>query len=304
MIEELSTILIVDDEKINIAIILEAFSVLGDSVNIVVALSGEKALKIIEKRNIDLVLLDIVMPGLSGYEVCKILKSQPHSKDIPILFITAKTDTDSLVEAYNMGGVDYVTKPFRSVELLARVKTHLKLSKTLRELEHLASFDMMTGIYNRRKFFELSENLFEQHHQSLFAVMIDIDKFKLINDNYGHPMGDRVIKKIIQIISDFLDDLIADKKSIFGRMGGEEFALIFVDKTLNEIHHIVENIRQIVESEVFVTDTGQPIKATISLGVAQKRSSINNLDNLLQEADNALYEAKNEGRNKSIFRTG
>lgn len=131
-------ILIVDDEKSNIDILLNLFSLLDTkNYNLIAALSGEKALSVVEKREIDLILLDIMMPGIDGYEVCKRLKSDEKTKNIPILFITSSTDEESIVKAYDLGAVDYVTKPFKAVELLARVKINLELQSTIQQLEVL-----------------------------------------------------------------------------------------------------------------------------------------------------------------------
>ncbi|MBN2824729.1 MAG: response regulator [Campylobacterales bacterium] len=133
-------ILIVDDEKSNIDILLNLFSSMNkSSYNLIVALSGEKALQIIEKREIDLILLDIMMPGIDGYEVCRRLKANKQTQDIPILFITSSTDEESIIKAYELGAVDYVTKPFRAVELMARVKINLELQSSMKELELLYS---------------------------------------------------------------------------------------------------------------------------------------------------------------------
>jgi diguanylate cyclase (GGDEF)-like protein len=260
----------------------------------VVARSGEKALKQIEKREVDLILLDIMMPEMDGYEVCKILKSNSETQDIPILFITAKTDDASIVKGFEIGGVDYITKPFRPIELLARVKTHLKLSQTLKSLDFMASRDPMTGIYNRRRFFDLAQTLLETK-ENLFAVMMDIDKFKRINDTYGHPFGDVIIKSIVKTIE---NDLPED--AVFGRIGGEEFAILIEATSLQEIQSLIEKIRQDVEdSQEFYE--GKSVPFTISNGVSQKVPN-DTLDSILKRADEALYEAKETGRNKVCFR--
>jgi diguanylate cyclase (GGDEF)-like protein len=288
------TILIVDDTESNIDILLE---LLGQEYDILVSLDGKNALSIIENESIDLILLDIMMPEIDGYEVCRILKSQASTEDIPVIFITAKTDEDSIEMAYEVGGIDYVTKPFKPRELTARVKTQLKLIDTLRHLDRMASYDEMTGIYNRRKFFELSIERFESSKERLFAVMIDIDKFKTINDRYGHPFGDKVIKLITRTIATYLS-----KDAIFGRIGGEEFAILCNSKSKELIIELIEKIRSEIENLDIFTDSNEIVKATISEGIAQKRESITSLDTLLKEADIALYKAKGEGRNRVIFR--
>ncbi len=228
-----ATILIVDDTKANISILL---SLLNDY-DLLVALSGEKALSLVEKNDIDLILLDIMMPEMDAYEVCRILQSQESTKDIPILFITAKTDEESIEKAFASGGIDYVTKPFNPRELLARVKNQVKLRKTLKALEFSASRDSMTGLFNRRKVFIDGQKKLGQ--DSVFAVMIDIDHFKKVNDTYGHAFGDIIIKSVAKTIA-------AGIKSgaIVGRLGGEEFAIISVAESATAIEQCIERYSQ------------------------------------------------------------
>lgn len=285
-----ATILVVDDTKENIHILLA----LLEDYDVLVALSGQKALQMVEKNDIDIILLDIMMPEMDGYEVCNILKANPDTKNIPILFITAKTDEESIEKAYDVGGIDYVTKPFKPKELLARLKTQLENQRLIKELDHLASRDTMTGIYNRRKFFELGTKLFNST-DDIFATMIDIDKFKNINDQYGHPFGDVVIKSVTQNIS---NQILPD--AIFARLGGEEFAILCKADSIDEVHHKIKSIRAIIEN-LEKTYEDKIVKFTISNGISQKQSG-DTIDSLLKRADEALYEAKGTGRNKVCFR--
>jgi len=286
-----ATILIVDDTKENIHILLS----LLQEYDLLVALSGKKALQMVEKNDIDIILLDIMMPEMDGYEVCNILKSQPRTKDIPVLFITAKMDEESIEKAFDTGGIDYVTKPFKPKELLARVKTQLENRRLIRELEFMVSRDPMTAIYNRRKFFELGTKLFNAVNNNLFVTMIDIDKFKNINDKYGHPFGDIVIKSMTHHVS----NLIAPD-AIFARLGGDEFAILCEAKSIEEVQNKIELVRKTIANlEEKYED--KIVKFTISDGIAQKHSD-DTLDSLLKRADEALYEAKGTGRNKVCFR--
>jgi len=288
------TVLIVDDTETNIDILLE---ILDDEYDILVSLDGESALEIVQEEKIDLILLDIMMPGMDGYEVCTVLKSQDATVDIPVVFITAKVDEDSIEKAYECGGIDYITKPFKPRELTARVKTQIKLKSLMDHLEFIASYDAMTGIYNRRKFFELAERMFQETPENLYAVMIDIDKFKAVNDTYGHPIGDKVIKKVTKVISENILET-----SVFGRIGGEEFAIVCHADTQEFIEKCLEKIRLLIADSETITDDGDIVKCTISEGFSKNRAEIKNLDSLLKEADLALYEAKGTGRNKVIFR--
>jgi len=295
----LQNILIVDDEKSNIDILLELFRKINadNKYNIIVALSGEKVFQILEKQKIDLILLDIMMPNMDGYEVCRILKSHDKTKNIPIIFLTANTDDASILKAYSLGAVDYLTKPFRAVELIARVKLNLQLQETINQLEYFANYDVMTNIYNRRKFFDLATDRLTNSKNNLYAVMLDIDNFKNINDTYGHSTGDNVIKMIASTIKENLCD-----ETILGRIGGEEFAIMCNADSRDSIFDRVENIRKIVEQLDFKADNGTNIKCTISCGIAKYNNNIANIDYLLQIADEALYEAKKTGRNRSVFR--
>ena len=292
MIKEKATILVVDDTKINIDILLR---ILGRKYDIVVAANGLIALEVVKKESISLILLDIVMPEMDGYETCRQLKNNPKTAIIPVIFTTINVDEQSIETAYEVGGIDYITKPFKPKEILARVKTQLELRCLIDSLEFLATHDELTGIYNRRKFFELAELQFQQQ-QPLFATMIDIDHFKAINDEFGHPVGDKVIKSIVYEIQQ-----AKCSRAILGRLGGEEFALICQTETIEKALESVEKIRLGV-AQLFIEIEGKKIYPTISCGIAQKQASMDSIDQLLKSADEALYEAKGKGRNQSVFR--
>ncbi len=290
----MQTILVVDDTNINIKILVE---LLGDKYDVVVAMDGKTALKIAKEEIPDLILLDIMMPIIDGFEVCKQLKENPKTKDIPIIFLTAKTDEDSIEKAYEIGGSDYVLKPFKPKELIARVKTQLELQCLIKNLEYISSHDTMTGILNRRKFFELAQTRFETKKENLFAIMIDIDKFKNINDKYGHHVGDIVIKTIVSNIQNMLA-----KDNLFARLGGEEFAIICNCESQEKLFTFLEEIRNSIK-QLSLDIENNIINFTISIGVTAYNNSLLTIDDLLKEADNMLYQAKETGRDKTIFKT-
>ena len=292
--ETRKTILIVDDTETNIDILLE---LLGSEYDILVALDGKSAFAILEEEVVDLVLLDIMMPEVNGFEVCTRMKLQSSTRDIPVIFVTAKTDEDSIEKAYDVGGIDYVTKPFKPRELQARIKTQIKLKALVDHLEYISSYDQMTGVFNRRKFFILATEALEAIQINLYAIMIDIDHFKRFNDTYGHAFGDEVIKGVTRAISDTMLE-----GSIFGRVGGEEFALLTHAISEDIAVENIESMRKAVEALEFTTQDNIIVKCTISLGMAKSDKTLNSLDALLKKADDALYEAKGEGRNRSIFR--
>lgn len=288
-----ATILVVDDTEENIDILV---GLLKDY-DVIIALDGPAALDILTRETVDIVLLDIIMPGMDGYEVCRIIKADARFKEIPVLFITARSDEASIEKAFDVGGVDYVTKPFKPRELMARLKTQLKLKNTLKALAYQATRDPMTGVYNRRRFFELGQKLFaETPADQLFAVMMDLDKFKQINDAHGHAFGDEVLMRFSSTIKSHLHP--AD---VFGRLGGEEFGLLCSGKKRAEILNRVEAMRRAVEC-MDMENNGKPVRITVSKGIACKTTETRNLDHILKHADQALYQAKGSGRNKVIFR--
>ena len=287
------TILAVDDMKENLDVILDIL----DEYDVIPVKNARKALEILEYENISLILLDIVMPGMSGIEACQVIKNDPLMKDIPVIFTTSQTDEESISRAYEAGANDYVCKPLKKRDVIARVNTQLKLKKTIEDLEFLASRDTMTGIYNRRKFFELATKLFEESNSNFFLATIDIDFFKRVNDNFGHDAGDFVIKRITQIISDLLPT-----NSIFARMGGEEFIVIINQEDKQEdVILIFEEIRAKISNEN-VNYNENLITSTVSIGIVQKDENNKTIDEVVKKSDLALYEAKNCGRNKVIYR--
>lgn len=283
------TILVVDDTESNIDMLLAMLK----EYDVIPATNGAEALEIAKEESVDLVLLDIMMPEMDGYEACEALKSDPKTAEIPVIFITAKADEESIEKAYEIGGIDYVTKPFKPRELKARVKTQLKLQDLVRNLNFLASYDPLTEALNRRSFFEKARALFDSE-SGLWASMIDVDRFKNINDTYGHAAGDEVLKELASVIKSSVDDSF-----VFGRMGGEEFALISASEA--DFLSSMERIRGKIE-DLSVESPRGVIKTTVSIGSAKKDSSMKKIDDLLKKADEALFEAKDEGRNRSIFR--
>jgi diguanylate cyclase (GGDEF)-like protein len=163
-------------------------------------------------------------------------------------------------------------------------------------LYKMANTDMLTGINNRRHFFEIASNIFE-NEENLFAVMLDIDNFKSLNDQYGHPAGDKALKAFTNVISSMLL-----QNEVFARLGGEEFALLIVGTEEEKIKNHIEEMRKKVESHVVTTEDLHKIKLTVSSGIAKKTADVSNIDHLLKKADDALYEAKKSGRNRVVFR--
>jgi len=297
------TILAVDDTKSNIEILLTH---LGKQYNIIPALTGQKALDIAQKKQIDLILLDIVMPELDGYRVCTLLKENEFTRTIPVIFITAQTGEDAIEKAYDAGGIDYVTKPFRPRELLARIKRELTLQQLIKDLEAskeelriLATTDPMTKLYNRRSFANISSNLLGQskrESQDMSVLMIDIDKFKDINDVYGHDVGDTVIITLAENLRN-----MSRKGDIVCRYGGEEFVLLLPNTRVGGACTLGEKIRQQIEEFIVKIESGGQLQFTVSIGATEVDvQAEKNLEPALKRADVALYQAKKGGRNQLV----
>ena len=295
------TVLIVDDTKINIDILIE---LLDNRYDILVSLNGSRALELIDENHIDIILLDILMPDINGYDLCRILKAKESTKAIPIIFITANSDEESIDTAFEVGGIDYITKPFKALELLARLRTHLNtqellldLEKSRKDLELQASQDHMTKLYNRRYFSEISTKVMQlavRNKKPLSVLMLDIDKFKNINDTYGHPVGDEVIISLANTLKD-----ISRQSDIACRFGGEEFLILLPETSAQGAMVIGEKIRKKVEELVISPQNNIHIKFTISIGVSEfKPDDELNLELSIHRADEALYEAKKGGRNR------
>ena len=289
------TILIIDDVEANVHTLME---LLGEEYDLLGALEGEEALAILEEESVDLILLDILMPGMDGMEVCRRIKADEKTRDIPVIFITVKTDEDSIVDAYDLGGVDYITKPFLDREVLSRVKKELKLQEMMQELALLASTDPMTKLYNRRYFSRIAQHvlaLAKRERESLSVIMLDIDHFKRVNDTYGHQVGDQVIILLAETITAHL------RKSDFAaRFGGEEFVILLPRTPLDNARSTAEKLRKAVEALTFKTGEGLEVHFTISLGVSTVDiMTETSVEPALKRADDAMYLAKESGRNRT-----
>ncbi len=281
-------ILVVDDNPSNIDFLLGLLT----EYDISAAVDGEIALEQIAEEIPDLILLDVNMPGMDGYEVCSIIKSDPKTKDIPILFLSANTDAESVVKGFDVGGVDYITKPYRPREVLARVKTHLKLKQLRDELEKLANEDPLTGISNRRSFFKKANTLFSKVKSDclpLYLFAVDIDKFKEINDTFGHDVGDAVIRVFVDIVKKELGE-----DDCFARFGGDEFVVMMIRMSKERALTVVKRIQDnIAETHLLL---GSAVKFTVSIGMAEVEHFDEDIDTMIKRADMNLYKEKRSKR--------
>ncbi len=310
-----SLILVVDDRPENACLLFNCLTQHGFEV--LVAQDGASALHIAEMEHPHLVLLDVLMPGISGFETCQQLKANAILSDIPIIFTTALNGTVDKVKGFELGAVDYITKPFEPEELLARVRTHLTLyhlqqqlrAKELalqeanQKLHWLASLDELTQVANRRVFNERLQQEWQRLRREqlpLSLLMCDIDHFKRYNDNYGHLAGDNCLQQVAKAMG----RAVKRPADLVARYGGEEFVVILPNTIAQGAVHVAHNIQHELENNS-INSMGylpnvQPI--TLSIGVS---SMVPNgqypPESLIQFADTALYEAKARGRNQVVL---
>ncbi|CAN2039979.1 two-component system, cell cycle response regulator [Candidatus Magnetomoraceae bacterium gMMP-15] len=307
-----TNILIVDDTTENLYLLKRILNKEGYKVQ--TAIDGPMALDGVQEELPDLILLDIMMPGMSGYEVCENLKKDERTRDIPVIFITAKADTKSIVNGFERGGVDYIIKPFNRMELLARVKTHLKLKyyreslelsnkklqkvnrkliKSQKQLKLAARTDSLTKLSNRRDMIKKIKEeriRFERSNKPFSIILCDIDDFKQFNDQYGHDCGDFVLVTIAKIMS-----LNVRKQDLVARWGGEEFLLLLPETELEGGKIVAESLRTIISNNVYEYG-GNKFNIYMTFGVSEF-SKFLTVDECIKIADNALYKGKSEGKN-------
>ena len=292
-------ILIVDDLKENLFVLKEA---LKSRYKVVTALSGEKALAIAGGENPpSLILLDIMMPDMDGYEVCKRLKASPRTWNIPIIFVTAVKEPVDEARAFSLGAVDYITKPFNPIIVQVRVENHLRLRRKSELLEQLAMIDGLTEIHNRRFFDDALANEWfraKRGGRALSLLLLDIDLFKLVNDHYGHAVGDDCLRKVARTLADSL----CRASDQLCRFGGEEFAVILPETETEGALETAERLRSRVVALNYPHAYSHVADCvTVSIGVATLfPEGSNSKEDLIAIADASLYKAKAEGRNRVI----
>jgi len=305
-------ILVVDDNPHNLRLLIAILSMRGYKVQ--PAPSGTIALESALSTPPDLILLDIMMPEMDGYKVCQKLKENELTRSVPVIFISAMSTISDKVKAFEIGAVDYITKPFQAEEILARVNTHLLLRRTQILLENeielrkvseealkvislkyqkMATQDFLTGVSNRRYFMERAEEELrraQRYNHPITFLMMDIDHFKKINDTYGHQAGDKVLKNVAKVCLDSLR--IHD---LFGRIGGEEFSALLPETPLNEAMRVAERIRENIEVSSWKIDNRE-VSCTISVGMSHIASHESELmDNDSSLTDHNLQSKDNDG---------
>ncbi|OGQ98180.1 MAG: hypothetical protein A2521_14880 [Deltaproteobacteria bacterium RIFOXYD12_FULL_57_12] len=299
----MARILIIDDSTLVAHVAMNILNRHGHQV--LLAADGRSGLEFAARERPDLILLDVVMPGMNGYQVCEQLKTEGNTAAMPVIMLTSRADPADKVRGLEIGASDYITKPFDEGELVARVNTHLKIKELYesiqeknRQLQELANRDGLTGLYNHRFFYETADKDFRKafrYQEALSCTLFDIDYFKKFNDTYGHQVGDTVLKTLGGLITSQMRE-----SDLAARYGGEEFALLLYHTAAPEAFLFADRLRKEVESHHFQHEE-LTLAVTISVGVATcPHPQIGDVQTLIEYADKALYRAKENGRNRVV----
>ena len=267
----------------------------GERLELHGALSAQEGLQKARELMPEVILLDIELDTMDGFEVLAHLKSDPKTQDIAVIFISAVSDTMDRVRGLDLGAVDFIAKPFEVAELKARVRSALRMQHLVKMLEHRAQIDSLSGLWNRRYFDQRLQQEWSEarrHGRSLSLIMCDVDRFKRLNDQFGHPFGDQVIERVAQILSG------GRGSDITCRYGGEEFGVILPSTAAERALEVAERHRVAIESHTW--SGHDDVIVTSSFGVADLKSLPTDagMEQLVQAADMALYRAKQSGRNR------
>jgi two-component system cell cycle response regulator len=300
----LGRILVVDDNRDNVEIIATRLRFRGYDID--EASDGAAALERVKQNPPDLILLDVMLPDIDGYEISRRIKGDPETPFIPIILVTARDTTQDKVAGLDAGADDYLTKPINFPELEARVRSMLRIKKLQdeierqnRELERLSISDGLTGLFNHRHIHALLNEEFERVGRTgerLTLAMFDLDRFKSVNDTHGHQAGDRVLEQFADILRESAREI--DR---IGRYGGEEFMVLLPDTSIDDAEVFVERVRREVARRPFNIGGSEPLRMTTSAGIATyPHERINSPETLVRIADEALYTAKTTGRNRVV----
>ena len=297
MFDTTGSILIIDDEEVITVMLRE---ILEEDYAVESTTSSVDALARVRAKMPDVILLDINMPEIDGYELCRLLKSDSETKNIPIIFITALATPENETRGLETGAADYIVKPINPSIVKMRVKNQMEVKKQRDYLEQLSSIDSMTGVYNRRYFDECLNREWRRCQRSksaLSLILIDIDFFKAYNDQYGHVAGDDCLK----VVAGKLQEVPQRGGDVLARFGGEEFVAVLPDTPYKFVKFMTEKFRRAIE-EAAITHVSSKVSdmVTVCVGGATVKPD-NNFSplELLQLADQMLYKAKSGGRNRT-----
>lgn len=298
-------VLVADDDQVIRRLISHNLELWGYEIQS--AADGAEAMAILQSKNPPrIAILDWMMPTISGPEICTKLRRMRSEKMIYTILLTSKSDKGDLVRAFQAGAHDYIAKPPDFDELHCRIDAGRRMVANddlvkhfAEEMREAALTDPLTGIGNRRRFFEQGSADFTKavdHDSPLAIIMIDIDHFKHINDDYGHDVGDRLLKEFTKLITPR-----CGKAETFARIGGEEFVILCKQGDAAKVCARAERLRLLVEKAGFSKPGAPPIKITISMGISLMTPEDNAIDSILNRADKALYRAKTTGRNRTVL---
>jgi diguanylate cyclase (GGDEF)-like protein len=294
-----NSVLVVDDDKSNLMMLSH---ILREEYTIRAAPDGPSAIRIAEKYLPDLILLDIIMPDMDGYQVFIALRNSAKTAHIPIIFITGLKNSKDEKKGLTLGAADYISKPFDDMVVKLRVQHQIKIINQMRTIEHLSIIDQLTGISNRRNFdnrLRAEWGRAIRENVPICLLMIDVDHFKDYNDTYGHQQGDKALCMVAKVLAETLK-----RSSDFAaRWGGEEFVVLLPNTDSQRGMEIGSKIRENIEAEELRCDDGYLCKFTVSVGIyTHVPMPSSSIDEFISRADKALYAAKNAGRNRiSIY---
>ena len=295
--EKKNSLLIVDDENTNLKVLTH---ILGSEYTILTATNGTSAIEKAKEYKPDLILLDILMPEMNGYEILSIIKKCEDIKRIPVIFITGLSSDEDEEKGLSLEAADYITKPFSSMIVKLRVRNQIQIINQMRTIEHLSLIDQLTNIPNRRSFDDRLRMEWKQaarEQTPISILMIDLDNFKNINDTCGHQHGDKVLKTVASVFS----QSFKRPGDFAARWGGEEFVVLLPNTPLEGAMEIAEKIRTDIQNMEISFDNGSTIKVTVSIGVNFATPTKDcPVDPFISGADKALYAAKDAGRNKTV----
>jgi len=290
-----NSILIVDDEKSNLKYLNH---ILSNDYSIFIAKDGREAIEIAKAVLPDLILLDIIMPGMDGYEVFSGLKSSEITREIPVIFITGLGSNEEEEKGLASGAVDYITKPFSAEVVRRRVQNQIRIINQIRAVEDLSMTDPLTGIANRRSFDQQLNKEWRRairEKSSIGILMMDVDRFKIYNDTYGHQQGDVALRTVAKTLTKTL----RRPADFAARWGGEEFAVLLPVTDIEGALNIAELIRKNIEATIILCADGTQANVTASIGAnVQTPAQNDSMEEFIFNADKALYTAKETGRNR------
>jgi len=300
MNHEAQKVLVADDDALNRQVLAE---LLKPDYTVLLAKNGEQALERAQRHAPDLVLLDVMMPDMDGYEVLRRLRADPQTASIAVIFVSGLDRPEDEANGLMMGAADYIAKPFNATVVMARVALHLQLVRQRRMLEHLAHVDGLTELANRRRFDEVYASEWQRARSNggaLSLALLDIDAFKQYNDRYGHPAGDRALRALARAVAACL----RHPADLAARYGGEELVLLLPDTGAAQAGALMEQVRDAVAALQIAHAASQVAPLlTVSIGGATlDPARMETAEDLFAAADCHLYLAKQDGRNRFVWR--